>query len=393
MNELQAVQSELERSGLDGWLVYDFRGSNAVARPLLRALLGERLGSRRVFLAVPSSGTPVLLAHAIEAGTLSGARGVETRVYASSESLDAELRRALAGMRRVAMEYSPRGDNPYVGTVDAGTVERVRSLGVEVVGSGDVAQTLQLWDERRLDQHLEAVEVVMRAKDAAFGFMGEALSLGRSVTESSVQRVILDVFDQAGCVYDHAPNVSFGAHAGDPHHSPGPGEGDRDLREGDVVLVDLWCRLPEEGAPYADVTWMGHAGAPSERVLRAFEAVKAARDAAFVAIADAYAEGRWPTGAEADRAARGVLTAAGYAEQFTHRTGHSLGSDSPHGLAAHLDSFETLDERLLRPGLGFTIEPGVYFPDFGVRCEMNVFLDEEGPRATTDLQGDLEVLP
>src|SRR5690606_21664280 len=185
---------------------------------------------------------------------------------------------------------------------------------------------------------------VMRAKDAAFGFMGEALSLGRSVTESSVQRVILDVFDQAGCVYDHAPYVSFGAHAGDPHHSPGAGEGDRDLREGDVVLVDLWCRLPEAGAPYADLTWMGHAGAPTARVLRAVEAAKAARDAAGVATADACAEGRWPTGAAAGRAARGEMTAAGDAEQFTRRTGHSRGSASPHGLAAHLDSFETLDE-------------------------------------------------
>ncbi len=393
MNELRAVQGELQRSGIDGWLIYDFRGSNTAARPLLRALLGERLGSRRVFLAVPAEGTPVLLAHAIEAGTLSGARGVTTRVYASSESLDAELRRALAGMRRVAMEYSPRGDNPYVGTVDAGTVERVRELGVEVVSSGEVAQVLQLWDEERLEQHLRASEVVMRAKDAAFGFVGEALALGRSVKETEVQRVILDVFEQAGCVYDHAPNVSFGAHAGDPHHSPTPGGSDAELRQGEVVLIDLWCRLPEDGAPYADVTWMGHAGPPGERVTAAFAAVKEARDAAFRCVTDAYAAGRWPTGAEADRAARRVLEAAGYGEAFKHRTGHSLGSASAHGSAAHLDSYETRDERLLRPGLGFTIEPGVYFEDFGVRCEMNVYVDEDGPRATTDMQGDLEVLP
>lgn len=393
MNELQAVQAELARAGIDGWLIYDFRGSNAVARPLLRALLGERLGSRRVFLAVPREGTPVLLAHAIEAGTLSGARAVETLVYSSTESLDAELRRALAGMGRVAMEYSPQGDNPYVGTVDAGTVERVRALGVEVVSSGEVAQVLQLWDEERLEQHLRAAEVVLRAKDAAFGFMGEALALGRAVRETEVQRVILDVFEQEGCVWDHAPNVSFGAHAGDPHHSPAPGERDAELREGDVVLVDLWCRLPDEGAPYADVTWTGHAGAPGERVRRAFDAVREARDAAFRCVADAYAEGRWPTGAEVDRVARGVLEAAGYGEAFTHRTGHSLGSETVHGLAAHLDAFETRDERLLRPGLGFTIEPGVYFPDFGVRLEMNVYVDEGGPRATTDMQAELEVLP
>ncbi len=393
MNELEAVRDELERAGIDAWLIYDFRGSNAVARPLLRALLGERLGSRRVFLLVPRTGTPVLLAHAIEAGTLSGARGVETRVYTGTEHLDAELGRALASLRSVAMEYSPRGDNPYVGTVDAGTVERVRSLGVQVVSSGDLAQVLQLWDEERLEAHLRAAEVVLRAKDAAFGFLGEALALGRTVTESEAQSVITQVFEEAGCVYDHAPNVSFGSHAGDPHHAPTAGAGDRDLRSGDVVLIDLWCRLPEPGAPYADVTWMGHAGPPSERVARAFEAVTEARDAAFKRVADVYAEGRWPTGAEVDRAARDVLEAAGYGEAFVHRTGHSLGADGPHGLAAHLDGFETLDQRLLRPGLGFTIEPGVYFPDFGVRSEINVYVDEDGPRATTDLQGGLEVLP
>lgn len=390
MDELRAVTAELDRAGIDGWLVYDFRGSNAPARPLLRALLGEQLGSRRVFLYVPSHGTPILLAHAIEAGTLSGARGVDTRIYSSTESLDEELRQALAGARTVAMDYSPRGDNPYVGSVDAGTVERVRSLGVDVVSAGDVAQVMQVWTEEQLEQHLRAADVVLRAKDAAFGFLGEALSLGRAVTEAEVQGVITDVFDDAGCVYDHGPNVSFGAHAGDPHHAPSH---ERTLAHGEVVLIDLWCKVDDAPAPYADVTWMGHAGPPTERVGRAFEAVREARDAAFRAVVEAYAAGRWPTGAEVDRAAREVLEKAGYGQAFTHRTGHSLGTVSAHGLAAHLDDFETRDERPLRPGLGFTIEPGVYCEDFGVRSEINVFIGGGGPHATTDLQAELEVLP
>lgn len=390
MDELRAVTEELDRADVDGWLIYDFRGSNGPARPLLRAMLGEKLGSRRIFLFVPRRGQPVLLAHAIEAGTLSGARGVQTRIYSSNRSLDDELRRALDGARTVAMDYSPGGDNPYVGTVDAGTVERVRGLGVDVVSAGDVAQVMQLWSEEQLEQHLRAADVVLRAKDAAFGFMGEALALGRQVNEVEVQKLITDVFDEAGCVYDHAPNVSFGAHAGDPHHAP---TAERTLGPGEVVLIDLWCKVDDEAAPYADVTWMGHAGPPAPQVQEAFTAVREARDAAFRAVVDAYAEGRWPTGAEVDRAARRVLTEAGYAEAFTHRTGHSLGTASAHGLAAHLDDYETRDERLLRPGLGFTIEPGVYFEDFGVRSEINVYIDADGPHATTDLQADLEVLP
>ncbi|HZX00259.1 MAG TPA: M24 family metallopeptidase [Trueperaceae bacterium] len=390
MDELRAVTEELERAGIDGWLIYDFRGSNGPARPLLRAMLGEELGSRRVFLYVPRRGQPVLLAHAIEAGTLSGARGVQTRIYSSTQSLDEELRRALDGARTVAMDYSPGGDNPYVGTVDAGTVERVRGLGVEVVSAGDIAQVMQLWSEEQLEQHLRAADVVLRAKDAAFGFLGEALALGRKVTEAEVQKLITDMFAEASCVYDHAPNVSFGAHAGDPHHVASP---DKTLQAGEVVLIDLWCKVDDESAPYADVTWMGHAGPPTPEVEKAFAAVRDARDAAFRAVVEAYGEGRWPTGAEVDRAARRVLTEAGYADAFTHRTGHSIGTASPHGLAAHLDDYETRDERLLRPGLGFTIEPGVYLEGFGVRSEINVYIDADGPHATTDLQAELEVLP
>lgn len=421
MKQLGAVQSALEQAGLDAWLVYDFRGSNPVARPVLGPLLEGNIASRRVFLKVPVEGVPVLLVHAIEVGTLKPDLQVEVRSYSSRQSLDAALGELLAGCSRVAMEYSPGGDNPYVGTVDAGTLERVRGHGVEVVSSAEIAQSLELWDAAQLDQHLSAAGAVLDAKDAAFAFIAERLRAGAEVRETQVQRLIADNFDAGGFVYDHLATVSFGAHAGDPHYSPLSGARDAVLREGEVVLVDLWCKVPQERAPYADITWMGVAGKPAPEVERAFGAVIAARDAAFRHVAKAYADGRWPTGAETDRAAREVLEEAGYGDAFTHRTGHSLGVTAAHGLAAHLDDFETSDTRLLRPGLGFTIEPGVYLPTFGVRSEINVYIDHgvgagtggagpdgtgmdgtrtdgpgtdgPGPRATTDLQAELVVLP
>lgn len=397
MNALPDVQNELARQGIDGWLVYDFRGSNPVARPVLDHLLEGNIASRRVFLMIPAVGQPTLLVHAIEFGTLRAdlgtAMGVTARRYSSTESLDAELRRLVAGMSRVAMEYSPGGDNPYVGTVDAGTIERVKGMGVEVVSSGDVAQVIELWTEEQLDQHLAAAEAVMGAKDEALAYIAKQRAEGATVLETQVQRVISDSFTRAGFVYDHAATVGFARNAGDPHYSPIPGVRDAALADGDVVLLDLWCKVPQPRAPHADITWMAVVGQPSAAVQRAFDAVIAARDAAFRAVAEAYEHGRWPTGAEADVAARTVLVEAGFGDAFTHRTGHSLGVKTAHGLAAHLDGFETRDLRLLRPGLGFTIEPGVYLPEFGVRSEINVYIDPDGPRATTDLQASLDVIP
>lgn len=392
MTWLDDVQADLRRQHLDGWLIYDFRGSNPVARPVLDPLLEGNLASRRVFLMVPAEGKPTLLVHAIEEKSLLPGLPVSVRSYASRADLDAELGALLTGRSKIAMEYSPGGDNPYVGTVDAGTIERVRGLGVDVVSSGDVAQVLELWTPERLEDHLTAADVVMEAKDAAFAFLRSRFRDGAEVRESEVQRLIMEVFEGAGLETEHAPNVSFGAHAGDPHYHPIAGVRDAVLQPGEVVLIDLFAKVARPDAPYADVTWMGVAGEPTPELASAFAAVRDARDAAFRVIADAYAAGRWPEGAEADRAARAVLVAAGRGDAFTHRTGHSLGARSTHGVAAHLDDFETADHRLLRPGLGVTIEPGVYYPHYGVRSEIDVVLADDGPHATTDLQAELERL-
>jgi len=392
MDWIETARAALREAGLDAWLLYDFRGGNPIARARIAPLLDGGVASRRVFLLVPVDGPPLLLVHAIERGSIPELP-FEVRAYTSRESLERALRGLLAGRERVAMEYSPGGDNPYVGTVDAGTVELVRSLGVEVVSSGDVAQSSEVWTSRQLEAHLEAADAVLAAKDQAFAFLGERLALGQEVHETEVQRLIASYFDARGMVFDHPPNVSFGAHAGDPHYVPRVGE-DAYVRAGDVVLIDLWARLDEDGAPYADVTWTGVSGEPSEELTHAFAAVIEARDAAFRAIAEAYAAGRPPEGGAIDRVARALLAARGYGDDvFVHRTGHSLGWRRTHGDAAHLDDFETRDRRRLIPGLGITIEPGVYFPHFGVRSEIDVLLEADGPRATTDLQGELERLP
>ncbi len=389
---IATARAALRAADLDGWLLYDFRGSNPTARARIAPLLDGGVASRRVFLLVPREGEPVLLVHAIERGSIPPLP-FEVRAYSGRASLEAELRALVAGHRRLAMEYSPNGDNPYVGAVDAGTLELVRSLGVEVVPSGDVAQALEVWSDAQIDAHLEAAEAVLAAKDRAFGFLRERVGLELPVTETEVQAVIVEAFAERGLVYDHPANVSFGAHAGDPHYVPRAGQ-DATLRAGDVVLIDLWAKLPEADAPYADVTWMGVCGEPSAELLRAFEAVKDARDAAFRAIADAFADGRRPEGREIDRVARDLLAERGYGDDaFIHRTGHSLGTRRTHGEAVHLDDFETCDRRRLLPRLGVTIEPGVYFPHFGVRSEIDVLLEDDGARATTDLQEELERLP
>ena len=349
MHRLHLIQTELKRQHLDGWLLYDFRRSNPVAQGLIRPLMEGNTASRRVLLFIPAAGKPTLAVHSIEFGSLPANMPVNVVSYASREDFDATIRSLVGGLNRVAMEYSPGGDNPYIGTVDAGTLERVRATGVEVVSSGDVAQVIELWTDKQYEYHLTAAEGVIAAKDAAFTFLAERCKAGQSVTEVEVQRVIESTFAEHGLVTGSSPNVSFGAHAGDPHYHPLEGVRDATLQEDQVVLIDLWAKVDAPGAPYADVTWMGYHGRPTARVLEVWEAVKESRDVAFKAIADAYDDGRWPNGAEVDRACRAVLVKAGLSEAFTHRTGHSRGQHTTHGAAAHLDEFETAYTRLLMP--------------------------------------------
>jgi Xaa-Pro aminopeptidase len=386
---VEAVQQALKDEGVDGWLLYDFRGLNPIAVRMagLDRTTGH-LATRRWFYLIPASGTPLALVHAIERHNLSHLPG-ESVVYAGREQLEAGLARLTSGLRRVAMEYSPGNDIPYVSRVDAGTVELVRGTGVEVVSSGDLVQRFDgLWDAEAIASHRTASDALYRIKDQAFAFVADRLRSGRSVTEFDVQQAMMGWFADEGLRTGSPPNVSAQENAGDPHYVPTASR-HRAIHQNELLLIDLWGKCAAPGSIYADITWVGFTGpAPPDRIVRAFAAVVAARDAALTMAQAGATAGDAVRGFALDRAARAVLIGAGYGEALLHRTGHSLGEEV-HGNGAHLDDYETHDARRLMPGSVFTIEPGVYFSDFGVRTEINVVWTPDGPRPSGPCQTTL----
>jgi Xaa-Pro aminopeptidase len=370
--DIAAVQHALAAQGLDGWLLYDFHGSNPIAARLAGLTGGQHMTTRRWYYLVPAAGEPRAVVHAIERHNLDALPG-EKIVYAGRQQLDAALTNLLRGVRRVAMEYSPDCAIPYLSRVDAGTVETIRERGVAIVSSGDLVQQFEaVWNTTQLASHRAASDALYRIKDRAFAAVAAALG-GRAVlTEYALQQQMVEWFAEEGLVSDSPPVVAVGANSGDPHYLPGATRS-RPIAAGQVLLLDLWGKRDEPGAVFADITWVAVAGptVPSEPA-RAFRAVVAARDTAVTLVEDAVRAGRDLRGWEVDRAARAVLERAGYADHVLHRTGHSLG-DSVHGNGVHLDDYETHDDRRVLPGAGFTIEPGLYFDDFGVRTEINMF--------------------
>ena len=388
-NARETVGRELATAGLDGWLLYDFRGTNPFAARVL-GLQGAML-TRRWFFWLPTEGAPVLLVHAIERGSIPDLPGVEMRAYADRRSLVEGLRGVLGGARTVAMEYSEGANNPYISKVDAGTVDLVRSFGVDVVGSGDLLQSFVTWSDANLRSHRRAAAALAAAKDDALGFIEEGLARRKSVGEGEVQALIAELLAAAGMVYDHPPIVAFGQKTSDPHYAVGA-SGPRALGSGEPILMDLWCREAGPDGAYADIAWMAHAGEPDEAFSEVFAVVLAARDEGIRAIRDAAEGGRILRGWQVDRAVRELIEEAGYGRGVLHRTGHSLGTDAPHGDAVNLDDFETRDERGLVAGVAVTVEPGVYLERFGARSEVDVFVGPGSAEVTTVLQQRLDVL-
>ena len=379
--DIGAVQRALQADGLDAWLLYDFQGSNPVSYRLAGMGGAGHLATRRWFYLIPQTGEPRALVHAIERHNLDHLPGSKS-VYAGREQLKAGLAKILAGVKRVAMEYSPNCAIPYVSRVDAGTIELVRSLGAEVASSGDLIQQFEArWSEAAIATHRTASEKLYRIKDKAFDEVARRLRDGAATTEYDIQQKMVGWFTEEGLVADSAPCVSAQENAGNPHYLATAAE-HRLIRENELVLLDLWGKLRQPGAVYADITWIGFTGASiPDKMTRAFAAICGARDAAVSAVEHAAKAGREIRGFEADKAARKVLIDAGYENAILHRTGHSLG-ENVHGNGAHLDDYETHDERRLMPGSGFTIEPGLYFKDFGVRTEINMVWTAKGPEVT-----------
>ena len=386
--DVGAVQRALQEQGLDGWLWYDFQGANPIAQRMAGLNTGGHMATRRWFYFIPAAGEPRALVHMIEKHNLDRLPGSKT-AYAGRAQLENGLKHLLSGTRRVAMEYSPNGAIPYVSRVDAGTIELVRGHGVDVVSSGDLVQQFEAqWGEEGIRSHRVAADKLYRIKDRAFEITASRIRDGVATTEYDIQQLMWRWFEDEGLTSDAAPLVAAMENASDPHYMPSA-TGSRTIGANELLLLDLWGKLKSPGAIFADISWVGFTGAtaPAE-MTRVFETARDARDAAVTFVQDAAANNREVRGYELDRAARAVIEAAGYGQHVLHRTGHSLGQ-TVHGNGAHLDDYETHDERRLLPGTGFTIEPGIYLERFGVRTEINMVWTTQGPEVTGPRQQEI----
>ena len=382
----QAAQDFLSSSGVPGWLVYDYRSSNPV---FWQVIASSGHVTRPCYFFLPASGTPRLLVHHVDAGKFAQS-GVETVVYRNRESMLELLRGLLSGCSQVAMEYSPQNELPRVSRVDAGTIELVRSLGVEVVSSADLMQAAtHQWSPQQLADHQQTADKLGRIVNEAFAYAGQRLSQG--IDEYRVAEFIRQRFAQENIESPDGPIVAVNSNASDPHYEP-TADNTSPIRPGDWLLIDLWAKGTAPGSVYADITWVAYAGETvPERQQEIFDVVTGARDAALSYLEDSYQQGTAVQGWQADQVAREFIDSRGYGEYFTHRLGHSIGFEV-HSEAVNLDGFETHDTRHIIPGVCFSVEPGIYLPEFGVRSEIDVFMSADGPFATSPVQREVVLM-
>ena len=387
--DIQAIQNDLRAAKLDGWLFYDFRGRDPIAHRILELPNGMR--TRRWFYFVPSKGTPKKLVHKIETQSLAAVPG-ETLFYSAQDELHKNLKKMLKGAKQVAMQYSPKNEIPYVAMVDAGTVELVRGAGAKVVSSADLVQKYEAcWTPEQLDSHRKAGAVVDRVIREAFQYAAQCVRERKHLTEYDLKVWIQKEFDVAGVGASEGPDVAVNANASDPHYGP-TAETAAPIREGDLLLLDVWAKLKKQGSVYYDVTWVGYLGKTvPDRYAKVFHIVREARDKAVDLIRSSMAVGKPLQGWQVDKAARSVIEKAGYGKYFFHRTGHSIG-ESVHGNGANMDGLETRDVRHLIPGTCNSIEPGIYLPEFGIRSEVNVYIGERSAEVTGAVQTEIPAL-
>jgi Xaa-Pro dipeptidase len=381
---LAEIQAALQEEGLDGWLFFDHHRRDPLAYRVLNFTPNSIL-SRRWYYFVPAHGDPRGLVHKIEAQTLEELPGPMSTYAGWNEMVDG-MRKIIGSAKRIAMQYSPNCAVPYVAMVDAGTVELVRSLGVEIATSANMVQYFESrWSKAQLESHLEAGRRVDRVRREAFEHVGAKLGASERVTEWDIQQFIAGRFREEGLFIDHGPDVAVNANASNPHYEPKQ-HASSEIKKGDVVLMDMWAKLAQPDAVYYDITWMGFCGSQAPAAMeRVFGVVREARDRAIQCAQEGVAMKHDLRGYQVDDAARGFIREQGFGEYFFHRTGHSIGTDV-HGTGANMDNLETHDERKVISGTCFSVEPGIYLPEFGVRSEVNVYVDESSARVTGEKQ-------
>ncbi len=387
--DINGIQSDLRAAKLDGWLFYDFRGRDPIAQGILQLPPGMR--TRRWYYFVPAKGTPRKLVHKIETESLAALPG-ETLYYAGQEELRKNLGKLLGRAKNIAMQYSPKNAIPYVAMVDAGTIELVRSAGAKVVSSADLVQKYEAcWSAAQLESHLAAGAVIDRVVREAFQLAAKNVREKKTFTEYDLKLWINKEFEAAGIVADNGPDIAVGPHASDPHYGPTL-ESASPIREGDLLLLDVWGKTKAAGSVYYDITWVGYLGAKvPEKMAKIFGIVREARDKAIELIQSSVAAGKPLQGWQVDKAARKVIEKAGYGKYFFHRTGHNIGQ-TVHGNGVNMDGLETHDVRHLIPRTCNSIEPGIYLPEFGIRSEVNMYIGEKEARVTGAVQKEILAL-
>lgn len=381
------IQAALRDASLDGWLFFDHHRRDPLAYSIL-GIPDHVEPTRRWYYFVPATGEPRKLVHRIESGALDSLPG-EKNVYASWADQQEKLASLLKGASRIAMQYSRNCAIPYVSLVDAGTLELVRGCGVEVVSSADLVQLFEArWSEDQFQSHLRAGKLVDQVRRSAFDLVGERLGTNEPVSEYEVQQFIRRRFLELGLTTNHGPIVAVNEHASDPHYEPSSQRSSQ-IRSGDLLLIDLWAKLMEPNAVYYDITWTGYCGEtiPS-KMQRVFEVVRDARKQASQFVIRKASKREQLAGYEVDDVARGFIGTQGFGEYFFHRTGHSIGTEV-HGTGANMDNLESHDDRRIIAGTCFSIEPGIYLPEFGIRSEVNVYVGNGFAQVTGEEQEQL----
>jgi Xaa-Pro aminopeptidase len=389
--DLNKIQAIIKNMYFDGWLFYDFRGSNDLALDILDIPKSKHF-TRRFFYFIPKEGNPVKIVMGIEAGNLDHLPGKKL-MYSSHVSLTNHLKNTFKNVKSIAMEYSPMNAIPYVSKVDAGTIEQIKSLGVNIKSSGDLISMFNaVWNEQQYIENKPVADALTEIVDLSFAFIKRNIKSSKKITEYDVQQFIMNEFDKRRYFTDFPPIVGVNENSANPHYEPTK-DVNLPIHEGDFVLIDLWAKLNKDDAVWADITWTGFVGeSVPEKYIKIFNIVAEARDTAFNFVLSRFKEKKEIRGYEVDDAARGVISKAGYGDFFIHRTGHSITTEL-HGSGAHMDDYETKDERILLPSTSFSIEPGIYLKEFGVRSEIDVYISAKGEVTATGGERQKKIIP